>query len=155
MAASALQLGLLRNLHDAEALVRRWGWLRLRALRDRAIALALDDAQVRCLCQQVVAVAEGGLAGDEQQWLDYVRYVVETGETAADRMLRLWRQARGTPEMRRAQACRQRAVLSRIRHIPCQVSLARPVSAPLRTPRRPPAEYPPVGRSRCAAPFPD
>ncbi|CFP61187.1 hypothetical protein FWU19_08290 [Bordetella pertussis] len=112
MAASALQLGLLRNLHDAEALVRRWGWLRLRALRDRAIALALDDAQVRCLCQQVVAVAEGGLAGDEQQWLDYVRYVVETGETAADRMLRLWRQARGTPEMRRAQACRQRAVLS-------------------------------------------
>ena len=64
-------------------------------------------------CQQVVAVAEGGLAGDEQQWLDYVRYVVETGETAADRMLRLWRQARGTPEMRRAQVCRQRAVLSR------------------------------------------
>ncbi|AMG88033.1 glutamate-cysteine ligase family protein [Bordetella bronchiseptica] len=112
MAASALQLGLLRNLHDAETLVRRWGWLRLRALRDRAIALALDDAQVRCLCQQVVAVAEGGLAGDEQQWLDYVRYVVETGETAADRMLRLWRQARGTPEMRRAQVCRQRAVLS-------------------------------------------
>ena len=88
MAASALQLGLLRNLHEAEALVRRWAaWFC--ALRDRAIALALDDAQVRCLCQQVVAVAEGGLAGDEQQWLDYVRYVVETGETAADRMLRL------------------------------------------------------------------
>lgn len=91
MGASALQLGLLRNLAEAETLVREWGWLTLRSLRTPALCHALDDAQVRALCQDVLAVAGGGLDAADQHWLAYPRYVLDVGSTAADAMLRLWR----------------------------------------------------------------
>lgn len=93
LGASALQLGLLANLDEAEALVRQWGWLELRGLRAPAIRHALDDARVRALCGEVLAVAQAGLAPADRHWLRYPRYVVESGTTAADLQLRLWRSA--------------------------------------------------------------
>ena len=61
LAPSALQLGLLRNLAQAEALMRDWGWHRLRALRQIAIRDALADDAVHALARDVVQVAHDGL----------------------------------------------------------------------------------------------
>lgn len=110
MAPSALQLGLMRNLDQAEDLVRAWGWLRLRDLRADAMRHALDDGALRALARDVLAVAEGGLEAGERHWLDYARYVVDTGSTGADRLLRLWREHEGDPQRLRA-VCRARAAV--------------------------------------------
>ena len=61
LAPSALQLGLLRNPAQAEALMRDWGWHRLRALRQIAIRDALADDAVHALARDVVQVAHDGL----------------------------------------------------------------------------------------------
>lgn len=94
LAASALQLGLLRNLPQAEALIQDWGWMRLRALRAVAVREALDSDALYALSRDVLDVALDGLAPAEQRWLAYASYCVQTRSTGADRMLRLWR---GTP----------------------------------------------------------
>ena len=91
LAPSALQLGLLRNLAQAEALMRDWGWHRLRALRQAAIRDALADDAVHALARDVVQVAHDGLASEDRPWLAYARHCVATRSTGADRMLRLWR----------------------------------------------------------------
>ncbi len=111
MAPSALQLGLMRNLGQAEDLLRAWGWLRLRAMRADAMRDALDDAAVRALAGEVLAVAEGGLAPDERHWLAYARYAIEARSTGADRMLRLWHSLEGDPR-RLAKVGRQRAAVA-------------------------------------------
>jgi hypothetical protein len=90
MAASALQLGLLRNLGQAEALVREWGWIPLRGLRQTAIRAALDDERVRVLAADALAVARAGLDEADRHWLSYADYVLESGQTGADRLLALW-----------------------------------------------------------------
>ncbi|NMK47586.1 glutamate-cysteine ligase family protein [Achromobacter sp. Bel] len=110
MAPSALQLGLMRNLAQAEDLLRSWGWLRLRAMRADAMRHALDDDAVHALVRDVLAVAEGGLDGDERHWLDYARYVADTRCTGADRLLRLWRGLDGNSDQLAA-VCRARAVV--------------------------------------------
>ncbi|MFM9870237.1 glutamate-cysteine ligase family protein [Achromobacter xylosoxidans] len=110
MAPSALQLGLMRNLSQAEDLLRSWGWLRLRAMRADAMRDALHDPAVRALAGEVLAVAEGGLARHERPWLAYARYAVDACSTGADRMLRLWRELEGDPN-RLAAICRARAVV--------------------------------------------
>lgn len=110
MAPSALQLGLMRNLSQAEDLLRSWGWLRLRAMRADAMRDALHDPAVRALAGEVLAVAEGGLAPHERPWLAYARYAVDACSTGADRMLRLWRELEGDPN-RLAAICRARAVV--------------------------------------------
>lgn len=110
MAPSALQLGLMRNLEQAEDLVRDWGWLRLRALRADAMRHALDDDAVCALARDVLAVAEGGLDAGERHWLDYARYAAGSRSTGADRLLLLWREQAG--QSGRLQAvCRARAVV--------------------------------------------
>ncbi|MFY0478497.1 glutamate-cysteine ligase family protein [Achromobacter marplatensis] len=91
LAASALQLGLLQNLAQAETLVRDWGWMRLRALRAVAVREALDHDAVYALAQDVLAVALEGLERDERRWLAYAAYCIDTRSTGADRMLRRWR----------------------------------------------------------------
>jgi gamma-glutamylcysteine synthetase len=90
LAASALQLGLMRNLGQSEALVREWGWLPLRRLRSRAIRDALGDDAVHALARDVLAVAAGGLEPADRHWLGYAEFVLETRRTGADRLLRLW-----------------------------------------------------------------
>jgi hypothetical protein len=95
MAASALQLGVLRNLDAAEALVRDWGWLALRAMRQTAIAGALDDDRVHALAVDVLAVARQGLPSGERPWLDYADYVLASRRTGADRLLALWTRTPG------------------------------------------------------------
>lgn len=110
MAPSALQLGLMRNLDQAQDLVRAWGWLRLRDMRADAMRHALDDDTVLALARDVLAVAKGGLAPDEQHWLDYARYAVDSRSTGADRLLRLWRDHAGDPRRLRA-VCRARAAV--------------------------------------------
>lgn len=110
MAPSALQLGLMRNLSQAEDLLRTWGWLRLRAMRADAIRDALHDPAVLALAGEVLAVAEAGLAPAERHWLAYARYAVDARSTGADRLLRLWREFEGNLD-RLARVCRARAVV--------------------------------------------
>jgi gamma-glutamylcysteine synthetase len=110
MAPSAVQLGLMRNLAQAEDLLRSWGWLRLRAMRADAMRHALDDDAVHALACDVLAVAQGGLDQDERPWLEYARYAIDTRCTGADRLLRLWREWEASPR-RLAEICRARAVV--------------------------------------------
>ncbi len=103
IAPSAMQLGLLRNLAQAEDLVREYGWLALRGLRATAINVALDHDMVRRLAADALAVAADGLHDDaDRRWLGYARYVLETRSTGADRLLSLWRAAAGDPASRLA-----------------------------------------------------
>ena len=97
MAASALQWGLLRDLDAAETLMRQWGWLSLRGMRQAAIRAALDDDRVRALAQDVLAVARAGLDGPDRHWLAYADYVLQSGRTAADRLLAIWTATPSTP----------------------------------------------------------
>ncbi|MDR0379714.1 MAG: hypothetical protein LBI62_07225 [Candidatus Accumulibacter sp.] len=90
LSASAIQLGLLGNLAQAETLVRDRGWNKLRELRSRAIRHALKDDEVRVLAEDVLSVARAGLKAEERHWLAYADYVLQTRRTAADRMLSLW-----------------------------------------------------------------
>lgn len=110
MAPSAMQLGLMRNLAQAEDLLREWGWLRLRDMRADAMRHALGDDAVWALARDALAVAEGGLAAEERHWLDYARYVIDSRSTGADRLLRLWRDLEGDPNRLRA-VCRARAAV--------------------------------------------
>ncbi len=110
MAPSALQLGLMRNLDQAEDLVREWGWLRLRGLRADAMRHALEDDAVCALARDALAVAEGGLDAEERHWLDYARYAADTRSTGADRLLRLWRAHAGDTR-RLGAVCRARTVV--------------------------------------------
>jgi hypothetical protein len=91
LSASAIQLGLLRNLAQAETLVQGRGWNKLRELRPRAIQFALEDDEVYALATDALCVARAGLAAEEQPWLAYADYVLHTRRTAADRMRSLWR----------------------------------------------------------------
>lgn len=90
IAPSAVQLGLLSNLDQAEQLWRQWGWGTLRELRSAAIRDALADDRVRALAQDVLAVARAGLPEGERDWLGYAEQAVQTGRTGADRLLELW-----------------------------------------------------------------
>ncbi|CAM3667456.1 glutamate--cysteine ligase [Bordetella sputigena] len=94
MAASALQLGILRNLEAAEVLVGDWGWPALRGMRAMAIRAALADDRVRALAADVLAVAAQGLPDADRHWTMYADYVLASGRTGADRLLALWT---GTP----------------------------------------------------------
>jgi gamma-glutamylcysteine synthetase len=90
MAASALQLGLLRNLDQAETLVRQWGWIPLRRLREVAIRAAMDDDRVRALAADTLAVATAGLDEEDRRWLAYANHVLASRRTGADRLLTVW-----------------------------------------------------------------
>jgi len=110
IAPSAVQLGLMRNLNEAERLWRDWGWQRLRALRPTAIRHALADGVVHALARDVLAVARAGLPKAERHWLDYAEHAAQTRRTGADRLLDLWRQAGNSPD-RLARVCAQREVI--------------------------------------------
>jgi hypothetical protein len=92
LSASALQLGLLRNLAQAETLARDKGWNPLRELRPRAIRHALEDDEIHALAQDALSIAHAGLSTKERHWLAYADYVLQTRRTAADRMLSRWRE---------------------------------------------------------------
>lgn len=109
---SALQLGLLRNLPEAENLVTRWGWLRLRSLRATAIATALADDTIEALCREVIEVAAAGLESCDRHWLDYPRYNLDSRTTGADRLMRLW-SAGDTRAANLAHIARERALAMR------------------------------------------
>ncbi|OWT62087.1 glutamate-cysteine ligase family protein [Candidimonas nitroreducens] len=107
LAPIALQRGLLNRLDAATDLVARWGWDALAALREPAMHSGLDDARVRALCAEVLELARDGLGAADKQWLAYADYVLDTGRSAADRMLDTWNRAPGDA------AQRLRAVLAR------------------------------------------
>jgi hypothetical protein len=110
LSPSAVQLGLMRNLGQAEQLWRDWGWLRLRELRAAAMRDALDDDIVHALARDVLAVAREGLPPGERHWLAYADYVLQTRRTGADRLLDLWREYEGRAD-RLARVCARREVL--------------------------------------------
>lgn len=91
VAPTALQRGLLANLEASWQLVQDWGWDELGVLRLVAMRHGLADARVRALCGDVLAVAHAGLAADERQYLAYADYVLQSGRSAADRMLDTWK----------------------------------------------------------------
>ena len=95
VAPSALQLGLMRNLDQAEQLWRDWGWARLREMRVDAIRHALDDDVVQALARDVLEVARAGLPAAERHWLAYADHALQTRRTGADRLLALWREHEG------------------------------------------------------------
>ncbi|MFC4277119.1 glutamate-cysteine ligase family protein [Achromobacter aloeverae] len=103
LAPSAMQLGLLRNLAQAEDLVREYGWMTLRGLRATAIDAALDEDLARQLAADTLAVAQAGLEDDaDRRWLAYARHVLDTRRTGADRLLALWQDAHGDAKSRLA-----------------------------------------------------
>jgi hypothetical protein len=112
IAPSAIQLGLMRNLDDAEALVREWGWAPLAALRADAIRLGMASDRVQALARDTLAVARAGLSPEDAAWLAYAEYVTETRQTGADRLLQLWRAHEARPRDRLAQVCTQRHCLA-------------------------------------------
>ena len=70
--ASALQHGLLHNLHNAHAVLARHPWSRLRALREEAVrhgmAAVWRELRVDTLCADLLEVAADGLPS-KHQWL--------------------------------------------------------------------------------------
>lgn len=109
IAPSAVQLGLLRNLDEAERLWRTWGWDRLRGLRAVAMRMALDDDAVYALAGEVLAIARDGLSEAERDWLAYAEQALAARRTGADRLLDLWRAGTGHDD-RLARVCAQRRV---------------------------------------------
>lgn len=107
LAPIALQRGLLNRLDAAQELVAHWGWDTLAALREPAMRSGMGDARVRELCNEVLELAHAGLGAEDKQWLAYADYVLDTGRSAADRMLDTWNSASGDA------AQRLRAVLAR------------------------------------------
>ncbi|MFA7669434.1 MAG: glutamate-cysteine ligase family protein, partial [Burkholderiaceae bacterium] len=91
MSPVALQWGLQQRLGDAERIVARYGWRRLRSLRDRAMRSGPADMDVARLCDEVLEVASAGLSPAEQPLLAYARHVQASRRCAADRMLDSWR----------------------------------------------------------------
>ena len=93
MSPAALQWGLLKQIKEAETLVRGHTWAELAQLRERAIRYGMSDPAVAWLCRQVLEIAAGGLSEAERPLLDYAMYVAETGRSGAERMLDTWRAA--------------------------------------------------------------
>ena|GEM_PF-379687 len=111
MAPCALQSGLLANLDEARRLVGQWGWRALGDLRLPAMRAGLDDARVKALCADVLAVARAGLAPRDRPWLAYAEFVLASGRTAADRFLDTWNGAGGTVDERLAAVLARHAAL--------------------------------------------
>ncbi|WP_246164900.1 glutamate-cysteine ligase family protein [Pigmentiphaga aceris] len=111
MSASAVQAGLLANLEEAEKLVADWGWQRLLALRQPAVAAALDDAAVHAFAGEVLAVARAGLDAGDRHWLGYADWVWQNKRTGADRMLETWHSLGGDRDQRLAGLAAQQTVL--------------------------------------------
>lgn len=115
LAPSAVQLGLIRNLAEAWGVVERWGWTRLRRLRETAIVHGLDPTpeghQVRDLCAEVLAAAERGLSADERSFLAFPAHVLATGRTGADRLIALWQSTPGGTSDKLAVMAERRGVM--------------------------------------------
>lgn len=112
MSPIALQWGLLQRLDEAEALMACRGWGCLGELRERALRYGMEDPQVRELCAEVMAIAESGLQTEEQPFLEYARYVLAEGRSAADRLLDSWHAlSDGEPALRLAQVTRRHMAL--------------------------------------------
>jgi hypothetical protein len=143
VSASAVQAGLIRNLAASQALVYRWGWKRLRALRERAIADGLagevDGLGVADLCREVLAIATEGLRPDERWMLAFPTHVLRTGRSGADRSIGFWEGSDQSPRSLRELIRRRRIVLpSRQRRgvsaaAPAAATSLRPASAYART----------------------
>ena len=88
---SALQYGLLKNLHQTAMLVKKYRWPDLLGLRNEAAQNALDGEyngiKVKDLCKHVVETAAQGLGPDDEWMLAYPLWVLQSGKTGADRAL--------------------------------------------------------------------
>jgi hypothetical protein len=107
---SAVQSGLLANLNEAWQLVQDWGWDALGALRQAAMRHGLADARVRALCSDVLGVAHAGVPKESVEVLAYADYVLQSGRSAADRLLNTWNSV-SRPEDRLPQLLRHHAAL--------------------------------------------
>lgn len=116
LSPSALQAGLLANLDEAWQLVTERGWQALGDLRQPAMREGIEDAGVRALCVDVLAVARRGLAASDGHWLAYPDFVLDSRRCAADRLLDTWMAAKGDIEHKLAALPARHAVLHPARY---------------------------------------
>jgi len=91
IAPAAIQAGLIRNLDKSSAYIDSIPWLKLKALREAAIkdglAGEVDGLTVFDFANKILEIAAKGLTADEQRYLAYPRWVLETGQNGADRAI--------------------------------------------------------------------
>lgn len=116
LSPSALQAGLLGNLDEAWRLVTDRGWQALGNLRQPAMRSGMDDAEVKGLCTDVLAVARAGLEKADEHWLAYPAFVLESRRCAADRLLDTWMATAGFPGQKLAAVLARHAVLHPARY---------------------------------------
>ncbi len=91
IAPAAIQAGLIRNLDKSSAYIDSIPWLKLKALREAAIKDGLtgevDGLTVFDFANKILEIAAKGLTADEQKYLAYPRWVLETGQNGADRAI--------------------------------------------------------------------
>ncbi|WP_449222243.1 glutamate-cysteine ligase family protein [Tistrella mobilis] len=90
-AAGALQKGLLAMMDRGLAVIARHGWAQLMLLRERAmrdgLAARVDGLTAAHLAAELVDLAGAGLDAREARFLAYPAFVLETGQSGADRAI--------------------------------------------------------------------
>lgn len=91
IAPSALQAGLIRNLEESVRFIDRYNWEHLKELREAAIKYGLDGevdgVTVYDFAKKVLEIAAKGLTREEQEFLEYPLWVIQTGKNGADRAI--------------------------------------------------------------------
>lgn len=88
---AAIQAGLIRNLQEATSYIDLFNWQHLKALREAAIRDGLrgevDGITVNEFAKKILEIAGKGLTAEEQRFLRYPLWVLETGKNGADRAI--------------------------------------------------------------------
>lgn len=112
---AAIHVGLIRNINAAEALLQKYGWQNLVALREGAIKNGMEaecnGVTMHALCRDVLDVARAGLREDEQWMLAYPEFVARTGRNGATRALETFNRLSGFTPDRIKQIVAERAIL--------------------------------------------
>ena len=112
---AAIHAGLIRNIDAAEALVAKYGWKNLIALRDDAIKNGMDakhnNVTAQELCHDILEVARAGLHDDELWMLAYPEFVARTGLNGATRALEAFNSLSGPTADRIKQITEDRAIV--------------------------------------------
>ena len=91
IAPSVIQAGLIRNLEEAVRYIASIPWLKLKELRESAIRNGLngeiDGLTVFEFADRILEIASRGLTSEEQRYLAYPLWVLETRKNGADRAI--------------------------------------------------------------------
>lgn len=91
IAPAAIQAGLIRNLDEAVTFIDSFNWQHLNVLRNAAIRNGLqgeaDGLSVYDFTKKILEIAARGLTAEEQRFLRYPLWVLQTGKNGADRAI--------------------------------------------------------------------